>query len=107
MNISESAVSNLKNKYNLRSGIVGGRFEKGQTSWNKGKKMSSDQYKRCAATMFKKGNHPANARKIGSERLDKNGYILIKIRDGHGNNNWIRKHRYLYEQKYGEIPKGA
>lgn len=55
---------------------------------------------------FKKGNIPANARAIGSERIDKNGYVLIKIQDGHGNKNWIRKHRYLYEQAYGEIPKG-
>lgn len=106
MNISESAVSNLKHKYNLQSGIVGGRFQKGQTSWNKGKKMSSDQYKRCEATMFKKGNKPANARAIGSERIDKNGYILIKTQDGHKNKNWTRKHRYLYEQEYGKVPKG-
>lgn len=68
--------------------------------------MSSYQYKRYAPTMFKKGNIPANARAIGSERVDKNGYILIKIQDGHKNENWIRKHRYLYEQKYGKVPKG-
>lgn len=106
MNVSESAIANIKNKNNLQSGIVGGQFEKGQTSWNKGKKMSSHQYEKCAATMFKKGNIPANARAIGSERIDKNGYILIKIQDGHKNENWIRKHRYLYEQKYGKVPKG-
>ena len=108
MNVSESAIANIKNKHNLQSGIVGGRFEKGQTSWNKGKKgsMSPEQYEKCKATMFKKGNIPANARAIGSERIDKNGYILIKIQDGHKNANWIRKHRYLYEQKYGKVPKG-
>ena len=106
MNVSENAIANIKNKYNLQSGIVGGRFEKGQISWNKGKKMSPSQYKKCAATMFKKGNTPANARTIGSERVDKDGYILIKIQNGHKNKNWIRKHRYLYEQAYGKVPKG-
>lgn len=106
MNVNESAIANLKVKYDLQSGIVGGRFEKGQVSWNKGKKMSSDQYKKCAATMFRKGNVPANRRPIGSERIDKNGYILIKIQDGHKSKNWIRKHRYLYEKAYGKIPKG-
>lgn len=106
MDASENAIANLKAKYDLQSGIVGGQFEKGQTSWNKGKKMSSDQYKRCAATMFKKGNIPSNARAIGSERIDKNGYILIKTQDGHKNKNWTRKHRHLYEQEYGKVPKG-
>ena len=106
MEASENAIANLKAKNDLRSGIVGGQFQKGQTSWNKGRKMSSDQYKRCEATMFKKGNIPANARAIGSERVDKNGYILIKTQDGHKNKNWTRKHRYLYEQEYGKVPKG-
>lgn len=106
MDASENAIANLKAKYDLQSGIVGGQFQKGQTSWNKGRKMSSDQYKRCEATMFKKGNIPANARAIGSERVDKNGYILIKTQDGHKNKNWTRKHRYLYEQEYGKVPKG-
>lgn len=106
MDASENAIANLKAKYDLQSGIIGGQFQKGQTSWNKGRKMSSDQYKRCEATMFKKGNIPANARAIGSERVDKNGYILIKTQDGHKNKNWTRKHRYLYEQEYGKVPKG-
>lgn len=108
MNVSESAIANIKNKYNLQSGIVGGQFPKGHIPANKGKKgsMTKEQYEKCKATMFKKGNIPANARVIGSERIDKNGYILIKIQDGHKNNNWIRKHRYLYEQAYGKIPEG-
>lgn len=106
MNVTESAIANLKTKYGLASGIIGGQFQKGQVSWNKGKKMSPSQYKKSEPTMFKKGNIPANARAIGSERIDKNGYVLIKIQDGHKNKNWIRKHRYLYEQVYGEIPEG-
>lgn len=106
MNVSESAIANIKNKYNLQSGIVGGQFQKGQKSWNKGRKMSPSQYEKSKPTMFKKGNIPANARAIGSERIDKNGYILIKTQDGHKNKNWTRKHRYLYEQEYGKVPKG-
>ena len=106
LNMSESSIANRKVKLGIQSGIVGGQFEKGQTSWNKGKKMSPSQYKKSEPTMFKKGNIPANARAIGSERVDKNGYILIKIQDGHKNKNWIRKHRYLYEQAYGKVPKG-
>lgn len=106
MNITESAVSNLKYKYNLQSGIVGGRFKKGQVSWNKGKKMSPSQYKKCKPTMFKKGNIPANRRPIGSERIDPRDGVLIKIRDGYKTRNWIAKSRYIYEKAHGKIPVG-
>ncbi len=106
LDLSEGAISNRKVKLGIQSGIVGGQFQKGQESWNKGKKMSPSQYKKAAPTMFKKGNIPANRRPIGSERIDKNGYILIKVQDGYKNKNWIRKHRYLYEQAYGKVPKG-
>lgn len=68
--------------------------------------MSAEGQKNSRKTTFKKGNIPANAREIGSERIDKNGYILIKTQDGHKNKNWTRKHRYLYEQEYGKVPKG-
>mgnify|MGYP000006658893 FL=1 len=110
LNMTESSISNRKVKLGIQSGIVGGQFVKGQTSFNKGKKwneyMSKKGQEGSRRTTFKKGNVPANRRPIGSERIDKDGYILIKMQDGHKNNNWIRKHRYLYEQAYGKIPKG-
>ena len=105
MNVSESVISNIKNKYHLKSGIVGGQFIKGQTSYNKGKKMSKEQYEKSKNTMFKKGNIPANRKEINSVRIDKNDYEIIKIQDGHKNKNWIPKHRYIYEKEYGKIPK--
>lgn len=69
--------------------------------------MSPEQYEKCKATMFKKGNIPANHRPIGSERIDnRDGSILIKIQDGHLQKNWMSKSRYIYEQAHGKIPKG-
>lgn len=110
MNVSESAISNLKAKYNLQSGIVGGQFVKGQTSFNKGKKwceyMSEEGQKNSRKTTFKKGNIPANRRPIGSERINKRDGVLIKVRDGHKTRNWMPKSRYIYEQAHGKIPEG-
>lgn len=107
LDLSEGAIANRKVKLGIQSGIVGGQFQKGQESWNKGKKMSSSQYKKAAPTMFKKGNIPANRRPIGSERVDnRDGSILIKVQDGHLQKNWMSKSRYVYEQAYGKIPKG-
>ena len=108
-NLGESAIANMKNKLRLKSGIVGGRFEKGHIPANKGKKgsMGPEQYEKCKATMFKKGNIPANRRPIGSERIDKrDGTILIKVQDGKLEKNWMGKHRYIYEKVHGKIPKG-
>lgn len=107
MNLTESAIANRKNKLKLRSGISGGQFEKGHIPANKGKKgyMSQEQYEKCKITMFKKGNVPPNRREIGSERIDKDGYVLVKIRDGYLNKNWVLKHRLIYEQIHEKIPK--
>lgn len=107
LNLKISQIQSCKSNHDIKSGIDC-RFKKGNIPANKGKKgsMSPEQYEKCKATMFKKGNIPPNRREIGSERIDKNGYIEIKIQDGKLNKNWIKKHRYIYEQVNGKIPKG-
>lgn len=106
LNVSENAIANQKNKLGISSGIVGGQFQKGQVPYNKGMKMPPYVYKKANPTMFKKGNVPPNRRPIGSERIGKDGYLEVKIQDGHLNKNWVLKHRYIYEQNYGKIPNG-
>lgn len=107
-NVSENAISNQKTKLGIRSGILGGQFPKGHIPANKGKKgyMSPEQYEKCKATMFKKGNVPANRRPIGSERYNSRDGILIKVQDGQLQKNWMPKGRYIYEQAHGKIPEG-
>lgn len=106
-NISESSIAHLKNKYNLKSGIIGGQFKKGNESFNKGKKwddyMSEKGKKNSLKTTFKKGNTPHNYRKIGSCRTTKDGYIEIKIKNP---DVWVCKHRYIYEKEKGKILEG-
>lgn len=100
-NLSESALANMKRKLNLTNDIDT-KFKKGQTSWNKGRKMSTEQYEKCKKTMFQKGNS-SNARPVGDERIDIDGYTYIKVKQP---NKWVLKHRWLYEKEKGKIPKG-
>ena len=71
-----------------------GRFEKGHIPSNKGKKMPADVYEKAKHTMFKKGNQPCNHREVGSERINVDGYVEIKVAEP---NHWKLKHRVVYE----------
>ena len=85
-------------RYNLTTGTMG-HFRKGFTPWNKGLKG----YMGANKTSFKKGTIPHNQVPVGTESLTKGGYIKLKIADP---NKWELKHRFIYMQHHGEIPKG-
>lgn len=104
LNVTENAIANRKNILGLKSGIVGGQFQKGHITANKGKKgyMTPEQYEKCKATMFKKGQVPQNHKPVGSERIDREGYVLIKVAEP---NKWRPKHRVLWEKVNGPIPE--
>ena len=87
----------LQDIENLRKNITK-RFQKGQTPWNKGIPGSIPNNR----TSFKKGLIPHNTRNEGDTRIDKEGHVLVKV----ANRKWIRKHRLIWEQANGEIPKG-
>jgi hypothetical protein len=75
------------------------RFKKGLVPWNKGKKIALKPGSKRA--QFKRGNTPAN-KAIGSERIDRQGYVVISIE---GKRHGVFKHRLFWEQKYGPIPR--
>ena len=113
LNLNNDSVSNAKSrilkKYgiNLRTNINRGCFVKGQISFNKGKKwdeyMSKKGQENSKKTCFKKGNIPQNHREVGSERVNVDGYLEIKVEEP---NVWNLKHRVIYEENYGTIPEG-
>lgn len=82
---------------------IAARFQNGSVPLNKGKKVSPEIYAKMQPTMFKKGQTPVNHRDVGSERVNVDGYIEIKVAEP---NRWRLKHRLIWEQVNGAIPKG-
>lgn len=85
------------------------QIKKGNISFNKGKKLkdycSPEAIESMKKTQFSKGTVPPNHKPVGSERIDsKDGYIYVKVAEGM--NQFRLKHRVVYEQNFGPIPKG-
>lgn len=82
---------------------IASRFGKGHASWNNGKKMDPEVYEKIKRTMFKKGHVSVNRRPIGSERVNVDGYVEVKVAEP---NKWRLKHRVVWEEAHGPIPSG-
>lgn len=114
MKIKKSEAFLKSNLSGRLDGVRGGntRFQKGQDSWNKGKKqseyMSPEMIARTAGTRFNSGRDPHNTVGIGHVRITKDGYLEMKVRhDKSGKNkNFVLLQRLIYEQHHGDIPKG-
>lgn len=78
-----------------------GRFTKGLVPYNKGKKGYCAPG--CEKSWFKQGSIPINHRPVGSERVDVDGYTLVKTAEP---NVWELKHKLIWEEHNGAIPKG-
>ena len=100
--LTYAQIKSFKGNNKIRSG-VNTTFKKKHVPANKGKQMSAEQYAKCKGTMFKKGHSPQNYRPVGSERVNVDGYIEIKVKDP---NKWNLKHRLIWEEHNGEIPQG-
>lgn len=79
------------------------RFKKGNIPATKGKRLSQEVYEKIRPTMYKKGHTPVNRREVGSERVSRDGYVEVKVAEP---NKWMLKHRVVWEQANGPIPKG-
>ena len=97
-NITAKEIKYFRHNNKLNSGLTG-QFEKGHKTWNKGLKG----YMGANETSFKKGNVPHNHRPISSERKTIDGFWEIKVDEP---NKWMLKHRWVWEQSNGKIPKG-
>lgn len=98
LSLNSGRISAPIKRYGLRNGRDC-KFSKGHEPANKGQKGIH----LSPATEFKKGNIPANHKPVGSERVNRDGYIEVKVAEPR---TWRLKHRVVWEREYGPIPKG-
>lgn len=96
--ITVGQVRSAKKNHKITSGLSK-IWAVGHIPWNKG----TTGLAKPNRTSFKKGNKPHNYLPVGSEVIDSDGYHKVKIKDP---NIWEFKHRIVYEEQLGKIPKG-
>ena len=100
LDVTAKKIKSLLSRKKICTGTLG-YSKKGSIPWNKGKKGFTGANR----TSFKKGDKPANWGPVGSERVDKDGYTLIKIAEP---KKWALKHRVIWEEHYKmKVPKGS
>lgn len=105
-NLSYKALMSAGKRHGIKTGRVS-QFQKGHEPWNKGLKGINFGGKE---TQFKPGHRPHTWLPIGSERITKDGYVEVKVRDIRGGQyykNWKGKHVLIWEQYHGRpVPPG-
>jgi hypothetical protein len=87
------------------------RFKKGHVPVNKGLRRPGWAPGRMRTTQFKKGQISGYAARqwkpLWSDRISKDGYLEIKVRERKGRpGNWVGAHILLWEDKHGAMPAG-
>ena len=101
LDVTAEKIKSLLSRKKICTGTRGCLYKKGKVPWNKGKKG----YMGANKTSFKKGHKPKNWRTVGSERIDTEGYTLIKIAE---QKKWALKHRIIWEEfNKKKVPRGS
>lgn len=93
-------IKNYRARNHLNSGLTG-YFEKGHTPHNKG--LHTGSYPGMVPSQFKMGHTPHNHRPVGSERINRDGYLERKIAEP---KTWRMVHVLNWEAAHGSVPKG-
>ncbi|MCL4441540.1 MAG: HNH endonuclease [Firmicutes bacterium] len=105
LNLTLAQIKAYKKNHGLTSGLSG-RFRPGHVPANKGRKGVFLGGQVAEACQFKKGHKAHNWVPIGSERVNGDGYVDIKIADGQLQKNWKGKHILIWEERNGPVPPG-
>ncbi|MDE9542858.1 HNH endonuclease [Xenorhabdus bovienii] len=96
VNHTKKSLHGFRKRLGLRTGRTG-YFPKGNIPHNAGTKGKM----RSNVTSFKKGAIPSNRREVGSERIDSDGYVYIKVAH---HKRWRLKSHVIWENHHGKLP---
>lgn len=100
---TEGQIRGFTRNHRLRSGRTG-RYERGDKPWNTGTKGVS----KPNSGTFRKGNVPGNTRPMYSERINKDGFVEIKVPLANpytgAETRFMHKHVWVWEQANGPVP---
>ena len=96
---TEGQIRSFLKNHKIKSGRTG-HFAAGKGPWNTGMK-GLIQGGNSEVTRFKRGHTPLNHRPVGSERVNVDGYIEIKVAEPR---TWRLKQRVVWERERGPIP---
>lgn len=113
--LTASQLANACFRFGAKGRVNTGDFETGSVPWNKGLPqdewgMDEAAYARARSHRFEAGHVPHNRRPLGHERVDKDGFVEVKVSDGRGRaskRNYRAKHRVEYERAHGPVPDGC
>ena len=83
----KSQIKSIMAKHKITNNMKN-KVPKGTEPWNKGIKLGN--------------SHIHNLKNVGDEYINSNGFTMIKLDNPI---RWVHKHRYIYEQAFGEIGK--
>jgi hypothetical protein len=92
----------MKEAQKLKKSGEAYRYKPGGVSYNKGKRLSESIRDKVSKTFFPKGNKPWNTKEVGHERITKDGYLMVKLRD----RQYVLKHKWMWESEHGRVPAG-
>lgn len=84
----KSQIKSIMAKHKITNNMKN-KVPKGTEPWNKGVAIGN--------------SHIHNLKNVGYEYINSSGFTMMKLDNP---TRWVHKHRYLYEQQFGEIPKG-
>ena len=103
--ITARQLASLCKRVGIQTGFTG-YFPKGHVPHNKG--IKGVYYPGCEKGWFKKGDVPWDYMPVGTERVNADGYVDIKITDTAMpvQRRWKAKHIILWEKEHGKVPRG-